>query len=114
MTEHPGCWLSERPALQHASGQRVSVKHPPRPCKQEVFTLPAWFADVLARHDQVARWTAGDVRRPPSIWLPGLFNRELGQTKPLKLHRHIHLLFCGPSTPAHLPTCPLTLQPRRA
>jgi len=41
-----------------------------------VFTLPAWFADMLKRHDQLARWTAGDVRPPPSIWLPGLFNRE--------------------------------------
>lgn len=43
---------------------------------QEVYALPAWYADVLQRHAQLVAWTAGDVTPPPSIWLPGLFNRE--------------------------------------
>lgn len=38
---------------------------------QEVYGLPAWFADVLRRHQQLAGWTSGDIRPPPSIWLPG-------------------------------------------
>jgi dynein heavy chain len=39
-----------------------------------VYALPAWYADVLRRHAQLAAWTAGEVAPPHSIWLPGLFN----------------------------------------
>jgi hypothetical protein len=39
-----------------------------------VYTLSAWYADVLKRYDQLAAWTAGDIVTPVSVWLPGLFN----------------------------------------
>ncbi|EFN60095.1 hypothetical protein CHLNCDRAFT_133411 [Chlorella variabilis] len=41
---------------------------------QEVYALPAWYADVLQRHAQLVGWTGGAVSPPRSIWLPGLFN----------------------------------------
>lgn len=47
-------------------------RRPPWP--QEVYALPAWYADVLQRHAQLVGWTGGAVSPPRSIWLPGLFN----------------------------------------
>jgi hypothetical protein len=41
---------------------------------QEVFSLSAWYHDVLKRHEQLAAWTAGSVGVPHSVWLSGLFN----------------------------------------
>lgn len=41
---------------------------------QEVYTLTAWYNDVIKRYDQLAGWTAGEVVTPVSVWLPGLFN----------------------------------------
>ena len=41
---------------------------------QEVYSLSAWYADVVKRHEQLAAWTAGDIVTPLSVWLPGLFN----------------------------------------
>ena len=41
---------------------------------QEVYTLSAWFQDVIKRVDQLATWLAGDIVTPNSVWLPGLFN----------------------------------------
>ncbi len=41
---------------------------------QEVYSLSAWYADVLRRYEQLAAWTAGDIVTPVSVWLPGLFN----------------------------------------
>lgn len=41
---------------------------------QEVYTLSAWYGDVLKRHEQLAAWTAGEIVTPTSVWLPGLFN----------------------------------------
>ena len=41
---------------------------------QEVYTLAAWFADVVKRHAQLDAWTAGTVVTPLCVWLPGLFN----------------------------------------
>jgi hypothetical protein len=46
--------------------------HPTAPL--QVYTLSAWYADVLKRYDQLAAWTAGDIVTPVSVWLPGLFN----------------------------------------
>jgi len=36
-------------------------------------TLDPWFADVVARTDQLRRWSA-DLVMPPSLWLSGTFN----------------------------------------
>ncbi len=41
---------------------------------QEVYTLSAWYNDVIKRYDQLASWTSGDIVTPLSCWLPGLFN----------------------------------------
>lgn len=41
---------------------------------QEVFTLAAWYQDVLRRHEQLAAWTGGSIETPNSVWLSGLFN----------------------------------------
>ena len=41
---------------------------------QEVFTLAAWYLDVLKRHEQLHAWTQGAVVTPNTVWLPGLFN----------------------------------------
>lgn len=43
---------------------------------QEVYTLTAWFADVVKRHAQLEAWTAGTVVTPLCVWLPGLFNAK--------------------------------------
>jgi hypothetical protein len=34
----------------------------------------AWFAGLLARHDQLHRWLTGG--RPKSFWMPGFFNPQ--------------------------------------
>ncbi|KAJ9515913.1 hypothetical protein QJQ45_016901, partial [Haematococcus lacustris] len=41
---------------------------------QEVYTLTAWYNDVVKRYEQLASWTSGDIVTPISVWLPGLFN----------------------------------------
>jgi dynein heavy chain len=41
---------------------------------QEVFSLAAWYNDVLKRYEQLAAWTAGNLVTPASVWLSGLFN----------------------------------------
>lgn len=41
---------------------------------QEVYSLSAWYQDVLRRYEQLAAWTAGSVVTPKSVWLSGLFN----------------------------------------
>ncbi len=41
---------------------------------QEVYSLSAWYNDVVKRHEQLAAWTAGDIVTPVSVWLPGMFN----------------------------------------
>jgi hypothetical protein len=41
---------------------------------QEVFSLAAWYNDVLKRYEQLAAWTAGKLVTPASVWLSGLFN----------------------------------------
>lgn len=41
---------------------------------QEVFSLKAWYQDVIKRHHQLEKWTSNGVQLPVSIWLPGLFN----------------------------------------
>ncbi len=40
----------------------------------EASTLGNWFAGLLARHDQLARWLANG--RPKSYWLTGFFNPQ--------------------------------------
>jgi dynein heavy chain len=40
----------------------------------EAATLGAWFAGLLQRHDQLARWLT--LGRPKSFWLPGFFNPQ--------------------------------------
>ena len=41
---------------------------------QEVYSLSAWYADILKREEQLKIWTKGDLSLPTSVWLPGLFN----------------------------------------
>eukprot|EP00879_Flechtneria_rotunda_P021343 GHRR01022494.1.p1 GENE.GHRR01022494.1~~GHRR01022494.1.p1 ORF type:complete len:925 (+),score=321.59 GHRR01022494.1:1101-3875(+) len=41
---------------------------------QEVFSLSAWYHDVLKRYEQLAAWTSGSLTTPNSVWLSGLFN----------------------------------------
>eukprot|EP00882_Tetradesmus_deserticola_P014006 GHRQ01014883.1.p4 GENE.GHRQ01014883.1~~GHRQ01014883.1.p4 ORF type:complete len:127 (+),score=51.87 GHRQ01014883.1:75-455(+) len=41
---------------------------------QEVFSLAAWYNDVLKRYEQLAAWTAASLVTPASVWLSGLFN----------------------------------------
>lgn len=41
---------------------------------QEVYSLSAWFQDVLRRYEQLAAWTSGHLATPNSVWLSGLFN----------------------------------------
>lgn len=47
----------------------------------EASALGAWFAGLLARHDQLARWLSGG--RPKAYWLTGFFNP---QVHPAVLH----------------------------
>jgi dynein heavy chain len=41
---------------------------------QEVYSLAAWYNDVLKRYEQLAAWTTGNLVTPASVWLSGLFN----------------------------------------
>lgn len=41
---------------------------------QEVYSLSAWYQDVLRRYEQLAAWTSGSLATPHSVWLSGLFN----------------------------------------
>lgn len=41
---------------------------------QEVYSLSAWYQDVLRRYEQLAAWTSGSLATPNSVWLSGLFN----------------------------------------
>ena len=41
---------------------------------QEVFSLSAWYQDVIKRYQQLEKWTSNGVQVPVSVWLPGLFN----------------------------------------
>lgn len=66
-SDHP---VSE-PARCQICRLRVAPLLHPSSLPQEVYSLAAWFADVLQRHQQLVAWTAGDMRPPPSIWLPG-------------------------------------------
>jgi dynein heavy chain, axonemal len=43
---------------------------------QEVYTLTAWFKDVLKRWAQLDAWTAGTIVTPLCVWIPGLFNAK--------------------------------------
>lgn len=51
---------------------------------QEVYSLSAWYHDVLLRYKQLAAWTAGDIVAPHSVWLSGLFNPKV-RGAPFKL-----------------------------
>lgn len=43
----------------------------------EATTLGSWFAGLLARHDQIAKWlTTG---RPRAYWMTGFFNPQVGE-----------------------------------
>ena len=54
--------------------------------------LAAWYADVLARHAQLVAWTSGELRPPPSIWLPGLFNPKACLTAVMQQYARLHRL----------------------
>lgn len=41
---------------------------------QEVYSLSAWYQDVLHRYEQLAKWTSGSLATPHSVWISGLFN----------------------------------------
>jgi dynein heavy chain len=68
---------------------------------QEVFSLSAWYHDVLKRYEQLAAWTAGPIAAPHSVWLSGLFNPKAFLTAvsflPLTavaLHVVLCMLYC--------------------
>lgn len=62
-----------------------------RPAPQ-VLSLPAWYADVLKRHDQLAAWTTGAIVPPASVWLPGLFNPKAFLTAVMQTYARAHKL----------------------
>uniref|UniRef100_A0A061RCW1 Flagellar alpha dynein n=1 Tax=Tetraselmis sp. GSL018 TaxID=582737 RepID=A0A061RCW1_9CHLO len=53
---------------------------------QEVYSLTAWYQDVIKRYDQLAHWTAGDIVMPNSVWLPGLFNPKAFLTAVMQVY----------------------------
>ena len=59
---------------------------------QEVYSLSAWFADVLKRHAQLEAWTAGSVVTPKCVWLPGLFNPKAFITAVMQTYARAHSL----------------------
>ena len=44
---------------------------------QEVYSLAAWYQDILKRYEQLAAWTSGSIVTPNCVWLPGLFNPKV-------------------------------------
>ena len=59
---------------------------------QEVYTLSAWFADVLKRWTQLDAWTAGSIVTPKCVWLPGLFNPKAFITAVMQTYARAHAL----------------------
>ena len=62
---------------------------------QEVYTLSAWYNDVIKRYDQLASWTAGDIVTPISCWLPGLFNPKAFLTAVMQTYARANKLPLG-------------------
>ena len=56
----------------------------------EAATLGSWFAGLLARHDQLAKWLLHG--RPKSFWLTGFFNP---QVRSLKLSARAPWFLCS-------------------
>jgi hypothetical protein len=82
-----------RPALHPARPRSHTIHRSALlPCAQEVFTLSAWYHDVLKRYEQLAAWTAGDVVTPHSVWLPGLFNPKAFLTAVMQAYARAHKL----------------------
>lgn len=52
---------------------------------QEVYSLSAWYQDVLRRYEQLAAWTSGNLATPNCVWLSGLFNPKAFLTAVSKL-----------------------------
>ena len=59
---------------------------------QEVFTLTAWYHDVIKRYKQLAAWTAGDIVTPTVVWLPGLFNPKAFLTAVMQVYARANSL----------------------
>lgn len=59
---------------------------------QEVYTLSAWFNDVIKRWNQLSAWTAGSVETPLCVWLPGLFNAKAFVTAVMQTYARAHQL----------------------
>jgi dynein heavy chain, axonemal len=59
---------------------------------QEVYSLSAWFNDVLSRHAQLDAWTQGSVVTPLCVWLPGLFNPKAFVTAVMQTYARKHQL----------------------
>lgn len=59
---------------------------------QEVYTLSAWYNDVIKRHEQLAAWTAGDVVTPMCVWLPGMFNPKAFLTAVMQVYARTNKL----------------------
>lgn len=59
---------------------------------QEVYSLSAWFRDVLRRHAQLDAWTQGTVATPRCVWLPGLFNPKAFVTAVMQTYARKHRL----------------------
>jgi dynein heavy chain len=58
---------------------------------QEVYSLSAWYQDVLRRYEQLAAWTSGSQAAPHSVWLSGLFNPKafLTAVRPEQLRQRL-------------------------
>ena len=50
----------------------------------ESASLGSWFAGLLARHDQLAKWLLHG--RPKSFWLTGFFNPQVRAQHFAELH----------------------------
>jgi dynein heavy chain len=59
---------------------------------QEVYSLSAWFKDVLLRVEQLADWCKGDLTTPKSVWLPGMFNPKAFVTAVMQTYARAHKL----------------------
>lgn len=74
--------LNMSPAMEEVQNGIFRNSVPPSWMKQmstrvqEVFSLQRWYRDVKERHEQLAKWTAGKIEHPKTVWLPGMFNAK--------------------------------------
>lgn len=59
---------------------------------QEVYSLTAWYHDVIKRYNQLSEWTAGDIVTPNVVWLPGMFNPKAFLTAVMQVYARANQL----------------------